>query len=390
MVLPSSKTITFESTNICLYVAICTIIFIAGAAVGVNRPISIIKLYQGDKHAVKTIVWLEESQHKDAKVDKNSRFHITPCPKQRVAYVTYDGGNTVQCKRGFSLNSIPGKLGNTLVGVANMLFVAEHTVSKAFFPRYPNSLMVLLGKEVNDTVLLHDFGPQPEDDVCGRIFISDFFFWPSVFLGVNSSDITLKEKTRVLRSYLKPHIQITRRSVSPGTLVVHIRSGDVMRGNGGHSGYVQPPLAFYQSIILDNNFTSVVVVCEDHNNPTVDALAKWSDLVTFSTGQLDEDVAIILGASHLALSYGTFAWTIGLMADSLQQLYVPCMPHCSLTDVCDEIPIAAACYTFPNFTQNGEWHNTAAQRELMLSYPVSYVVVEKNKIMNETNDVLPS
>lgn len=394
-----------ELSRTCWYVSICAMMFIAGTAIGVNKSINIGKyIIKIDPHvglpsravtrssrqkqatpSAKQIVWLEEPQRTDVQVDEASLFRITPCPKQRVAHITYDSGKIVSCKRGFSLSSVPGKLGNTLLGISNMLFVAEHTASKAMFPRHTDSLKLLLGKKVNHTVLLHDFRDDDqrpeEDDVCSRIFISDFFFWNSVFLGVDLSNNTLTDKTRLLRSYLRPHIQIARKPASPGTLVVHIRSGDIMKGNGAHAGYVQPPLAFYQKIILDNNFTSVVVVCEDHDNPTVDALAKWSDIVTFSTGILEDDIATILGASHLVLSYGTFAWTLGLIADAPQQLYVPCMPSCSLTTVCDEIPIAAACYTFPNFTQNGNWHNTAAQRELMLTYPISDIVIERNKLM---------
>ena len=392
MVLLNSKTAAVKLLRAYWYIVVCTIIFIASTAIGMNMFINInkVKIYPQYKHVQATshvtqIVWLEEPQRLNAQIDDISLFNITPCPKQRVAHVMYDSGKIVSCKRGFYLSSIPGRFGNTLIGISNMLYVAEHTASKAMFPKHKNNLKLLLGKNVNDTVLLHDFrneDQQPkENDVCDRIFIFDSFFHTSVFLGVDLSKNTLADKTRLLRSYLRPHIQIARKPAMPGTLVVHIRSGDIMEGNGAHAGYVQPPLAFYQNIIMNNNFTNVVIVCEDHNNPTIDALAKWSDLVTFSTGTLEDDVAVILSASHLVLSYGTFAWTLGLLADALQQLYVPCMPFCSLTSVCDEIPIAAACYTFPNFTKNGDWHNTDAQRKLMLTYPASDIVIKKNKLM---------
>ena len=57
---------------------------------------------------------------------------------------------------------------------------------------------------------------------------------------------------------------------------------------------------------------------QDHRNPTVDALAAWrSDLeVTFSSGRLADDVATILGATHVALAYGTFTWMLTLLGDA--------------------------------------------------------------------------
>ena len=57
---------------------------------------------------------------------------------------------------------------------------------------------------------------------------------------------------------------------------------------------------------------------QDHRNPTADALAAWrSDLaVTFSSGRLADDAAMILGASHVALAYGTFTWMLPLLGNA--------------------------------------------------------------------------
>ena len=246
------------------------------------------------------------------------------------------------------------------------------------FPTNPNSLDLL---RIDNTKVLYDFR-NSTTSVCSRVHFVDYFFnTSSTFLGVNLSNNTLPEKSRVLKSYLKPHIRINSRLLLPGTLIIHIRSGDIMIGEGSHPGYVEPPLAFYQKIILSHNFSHIIVVTEDHNNPTADALVKWNNQVTFSTGVIHDDIAIILSASHLVLSYGTFSWMLALISDTLFQLYVPCMPYCSLTWHCDDIPISAACYTFPGFTKSGKWHNTKAQRQRMLSYKISDVVVKHNILM---------
>ena len=325
--------------------------------------------------SVKTVVWLDRPETDIT----NGLVSITPCPKQHAAYITSRVGNSVICYAGFVLSLKPGRLGNTLISIANMLYLAEKTASEARFPVKQSALDVLL--ENKNVPTLYDFRQKRNVDECNKVVIVDNFLLSanrSVFLGVSMSQISIAERTRLLRSYFQPHVQIKNKPSLPNSLVVHIRSGDIMRGKGVNPGYVQPPLAFYQKIIIENNFTSVIVVCENRDNPTVNALERWSNLVTVSTGNIHEDVAIILGASHLVLAYGTFSWTLALISDALRHLYVPCMNHCFLASKCDEVPIAATCYMFPDFTPAGSWKNTKAQRALMLSYPMYRITVQKN------------
>ena len=303
---------------------------------------------------------------------------ITPCPEERSVYIVYEKRKTIICNCNYALSFVPTHLGNTLLAISNILYIAEKTASKVVFPSNSNSLDVLL---IDNSNILYDFR-NDTTSLCSRFYFVDYFFnTSSTFLGVNLSSNTILDKSRALKAYLKPHIRIKIIPMQRGTLVIHIRSGDIMLGEGSHPGYAQPPLAFYQKIISSENFSQIIVVTEDHNNPTADALAKWNNQVTFSTGLIHDDVAAILGASHLVLSYGTFSWMLSLISDTLSQLYVPCMPYCSLTWNCDDIPVAAACYTFPGFTKNGEWHNTRTQRQHMLSYNISDVVVKRNKYM---------
>ena len=70
-----------------------------------------------------------------------------------------------------------------------------------------------------------------------------------------------------------------------------------------------------------------------------------------------------------------------------QQLYVPCMPLCTYVEVevdCNEIPVGSACYTFPGYIDQGDWHNTPKQRALMLSYPETSIVQEHNRLSHGT------
>ena len=295
--------------------------------------------------------------------------HITPCPKNLTAYILLYNNKAKICKQGFSLISEVGRLGNGLFAISNLLYVAEKTFSRALLPESYTSMRNLID---TNTSILHDFGSK--NDTCNKIIIRDKFFRSSnnYFMGVFIPNNTLSDMSRLLKSYIKPRMI---KVMGDKTLVIHIRSGDVMVGNGGHRAYVQPPLAFYQKIITENNFTSVVIVCEDRNNPTIDALAKWSNIATFSTGDIQDDIATIVGASYLALSYGSFSSMLSLLSHTIKKVYVPCLPQCFLGHhPCELVPFAAECYSFPNFTKSGQWKNTNAQRKLMLSYPMQDVL----------------
>lgn len=294
---------------------------------------------------------------------------ISLCPKDLTAYVLLDNNKATICKRGFSFTSPIGRLGNALVVISNLLYVAEKTSSIVLLPEDRASLNNLID---TNTSILHNFGY--EYDTCNKITIKDNFFGsPSkYFMGAFIPNNTLLETSRLLKSYVRPRMS---KVIGDDTLVIHIRSGDIMVGNGAHPGYVQPPLAFYQKIIIKNNFTSIVIVCEDHNNPTIDALAKWSNIATFSAGTIKEDIATIIGASYLVVSHGTFSPMLSLLSETVKNVYVPCVPNCFMgRSPRENLPFAAEYYFFPNFTKSGEWKNTNAQRELMLSYPMQNIL----------------
>lgn len=300
---------------------------------------------------------------------------ISQCPTNLTAYVLLYNNKTIICRRGFTFTSEIGRLGNALITISNLLSVAKQTSSRVLLPENIDSLKNLID---TNTSILHNFGSKY--DTCNKITIKDNFFRRDYFMGVFVPDNTLLDISRVLKSHVKPRMN---KVMGDDTLVIHIRSGDIMDAEGGNDEYVQPPLSFYQKIIIENNFTSIVIVCEDHNNPTIDALAKWSNIVNFSAGTIQEDIATIIGASYLVVSYGTFATMLSLLSKTIKKVYVPCVPNCFLGwyPNCEgDAPFAAECYFFPNFTKSGEWKNTNAQRELMLSYPMQNIFLNEQPV----------
>ena len=335
----------------------------------------------------RSVVWLADDQYQTLQSGSSVvPFPHQGCPQQR-GVLLMAGSRGQLCDRGFTLIlSNWHRLGNGLLSISNMLYVAEQTFSSVRFDTMDNSVAVLLASNRTDAAI-HDFRNQSVDLACRDVaFVETFYDWQgaqepySGCLGFNFIDLSIVKRRQLLQTYFVPQMDIKILKSASDTLVIHIRGEDIFRMHL-QNGYVQPPLAFYQKIILEHNYTSVRVVTADHLNPTVDALAAWSDIVSVSEGRLEDDVSLLLGASHLVLATGTFASTLALLAEPAPaMLYVPCMPSCAMAATCDEIPFPASCYTFPNFTDKRAWNNSPEQIDLMLTYEMHQIVEVKNNL----------
>jgi hypothetical protein len=117
------------------------------------------------------------------------------------------------------------------------------------------------------------------------------------------------------------------------TIVIHIRSGDVL-GEGGVANtnimYADPPLAYYIDIIERNKNKDILIITnfKEASVPSilVTLLLQRYPKITLTSGNLDEDLGYILSASHLVISQGTFAWGVGLASPRLKNLYMFHLP----------------------------------------------------------------
>jgi hypothetical protein len=210
-------------------------------------------------------------------------------------------------------------------------------------------------------------------------------------------------------------------------LVIHIRGGDIFSKRatlGRRRQYGQPPLAFYQRILIDGGYLSVgwpvTVLHEDDGNPVVGALKAWwppsaAGAVQFvSGGNLADVVAALTGATHLVAAVSTLSINFGLLAaPHLVRVFIPfCRQHLLagfLYDNGDDVPItftrvqsthakqrhrtlmrrhidartahgqsdigiSGFCYEFPSYGVQDRWMNTPAQLKIMVEYPESSVV----------------
>lgn len=192
-----------------------------------------------------------------------------------------------------------------------------------------------------------------------------------------------------------------RRAVGQSGIVMHMRSGDIMKHPALNGFYAQPPCAYYRDVVDRGNagkqFEHVLIVTQaDRGNPCVDELVRaFPDRVTVQSGSVGEDSCAILSAQNLALSYGTFSLTLSrLNTAPLRNLYIPfgednstIYPHHALRSdtsiwwrqLLDDknMPYTQHIYTFPGFqTKVQDWTDML---DKMTTYPVASLIRRTEK-----------
>ena len=106
-------------------------------------------------------------------------------------------------------------------------------------------------------------------------------------------------------------------------LHIHIRSGDIMRWNGG-ANMVQPPCIFYENEIIKHKWEKVIIVSEDTINPCIKYLTeKYDNVIYFGKNSLESDINELLSATNIMCGRGTFIQTLSLFMQHLQQIHYP-------------------------------------------------------------------
>jgi hypothetical protein len=163
-----------------------------------------------------------------------------------------------------------------------------------------------------------------------------------------------------------------------GELVIHLRSGDVMRGSGAHSGYGQPPLAFYRNILDSRPWDRIHLVAEDDGHPLIAFLRKECAMRAEYEERLGKplaaDLAFLLRATALVVGRGTFASGVAALSSCLKTVHAFESSFCTWGK--DDVEVSLwsdlkGDYRRAMLSKN--WKNTRAQRQMMIDYPSSAV-----------------
>lgn len=220
----------------------------------------------------------------------------------------------------------------------------------------------------SDAVRVVNGGVADDAEHRGLSTLSGILYFPEEFepldLHAGVSDF-LRELSSVIQI---PHFES---ALPESHLVIHLRGGDIFRGDI-HGGYGQPPLAYYSKILASRQWTDVTVVFEDDANPVVGPLIR--ELAQrgahLQSGSLEEDISVIMRAKTLVVGSGTFCPVIVGLSPHTETVYSFCEPFAPFSNrLLKRMVVTDVGGTYAQSLLGGRWHNTPAQREMMLTYP---------------------
>jgi hypothetical protein len=176
------------------------------------------------------------------------------------------------------------------------------------------------------------------------------------------------------------------------TAVLHFRSGDIFNEPPDSNWYVQPPAAFYLCALANlrdaYGVKRAMLVFEDRRNPAVDAvetaLRHAGVPVLLTDGTFDADLNVLLGATHIIASFSTFPEAAALLSHRLRSFsaFRSVESHAHLhahrpRPLLNEVLRARGASAWVASVEPGhfiaplQWHNTPAQRRLIVDFPIA-------------------
>ena len=151
-------------------------------------------------------------------------------------------------------------------------------------------------------------------------------------------------------------------------VVIHIRSGDIFKVPPGHSGYIMPPLLYYENIINNNVFNKIFLIAEDDKNPVINKLLDLYPNINFKQQNLDTDIKILLGSKNVIESFGTFTSGLLLLSNYIKNIYKPSYQESSLLLLSKTNQVNIYDTDLDDYRKKiYPWKNTQKQQELMLN-----------------------
>ena len=289
------------------------------------------------------------------------------------AWVRFPAGRLVRNRKIHPVDAVLingfGRFGNSIIQLLNARSIAEQwNVSEVLFHRF--DLIKNQNLHLSSTIRLE------KTSLGGRKTKPPWVIWATHALnGTHLIDEACSPANAGVRELLASAVapQIAR-SKEHGVLTAHFRSGDIF-GPNPHRRYGQPPLSFYQKVVLDRGWSRVDIISEDRLNPCSAALESWcrekNIPVTWSCLDLSQTIARVAGASNIVAGRGTFIPSIVFLFPGERSMFLfepgeeplLCDPKLTTQQVRDK----QGHYTATVLDDN--WLNSAQQRELMLQYP---------------------
>ena len=122
-------------------------------------------------------------------------------------------------------------------------------------------------------------------------------------------------KNEIINNLPKININITKND-----LFIYIRSGDIF-DTFPCEFYSQPPLCFYQKIILKYNYKKYYLIAENKNNPVINYLLIQFPNIIYNINNIKLDMIYLINAYHIVGTKSTFLKCLIELNDNLNILY---------------------------------------------------------------------
>ena len=174
-------------------------------------------------------------------------------------------------------------------------------------------------------------------------------------------------------------------------LYIHIRGGDIFEYNARKNiNYAQPPLCFYQSIIINYKFKNIFILSMDNSNPIINILVEKYPQIFLLQNGLKQDILILSNAYNLVGSVSSFFTTLLIINENLNYLWE--YDYYSLSQ--KYLHLHHDIYNYPRkfiiyrmkstqkyINKMFPWRNSKNQKQLMLNEKC-----ENFYIINKTNN----
>lgn len=228
-----------------------------------------------------------------------------------------------------------GRLGNNIISLCNIIDIALF---------YKHSIRFKVSHEFFNLKMIEEhFSNYSNENILKDV--------KSFYYGLSVPDEKYTKINLLKRAFLVKNIN----KLDEAYVVIHIRSGDTFRKKRPHVLYTPPPLSFFEYVLNKHDYKKIIILCEDKVNPLVDKLLGMYENSTYSKNTLEEDIRILLGATNVISSVGTFVPSLMLLSDNIKYHYSVDHTEQQLGDY----------YSFMK-----PWKNTPQQRAFMLNYKI--------------------
>jgi hypothetical protein len=256
-----------------------------------------------------------------------------------------------------------GRSGNNIMQLINC-------IKLAIFNKHEIRFDVLIkNHELFDIKFIENYFNKNKNDT----IIKNHFFFPNDLINkYNIPKEVFEETSKETITILKEAFKIKENEINKldeNDIVIHIRSGDIF-DKTPHSLYTPPPLDYYTNILNNIKVNKIIILCEDNINPVVDKLLSLYTNSIHNINSLEDDIKIILGATTIIGSIGTFIPAFISLSSNIKKYYKTDLYIKELKDY-NKI--------------NSPWLNNDIQRNNILNYKIDDIYKNINKMPHILN-----